>query len=606
MNYDPLKHKTPYGASVCEQKTKIVFPLDASFGVERVSIILRKGDTTLIFDFHSQMIKGDVKFFECEFVMPESGIWFYRFEAYRGNETFYFGQNQDCTAICGEWLPEWQLTVIEKDFKTPDWAKSGVIYQIFGDRFCKGAIRHFRKKGTLHSDWHEDPVVADDGEEYLADDFFGGNIEGIISKLPYLKSLGVSLIYLNPIFKSCSNHRYDTGDYFQIDELFGDKHQFSKLIAKAKKLDINIMLDGVFNHTGSDSIYFNKKGNYNSIGAYQSKNSPYYDWYTFYTHPNHYHCWWGCTVVPTVNKNIQSYRNMILGANGVIDYWTKKGVKGWRLDVVDELPIDFVSEIRKVLKNISDDNLLIGEVWEDASTKVSYDIWRPYFFGDQLDGVMNYPFKDAILDFVVDKDISYFKGRVSSIMQHYPKQCLDVCMNMLSTHDTVRAITRLSQIDTTGLSKKQKSKLAIKPHDLEQSVKLFKIATVIQYFMPGMPSIYYGDEAGVLGFEDPMNRKTYPWGRENQNLVSFFEKLGKIRTQESNVLQGNANFDDRDDLLILNRENDIEKLKVIINLNDDVKYINLEEKYKDLINQNCSFHNEIRCEANSFLVLKKI
>lgn len=230
----------------------------------------------------------------------------------------------DGTAIRGDWLPEWQLTVTKRDYKTPNWAKHGVTYQIFADRFCKVGDKPFVKRGRMHADWNERPDFAREGVDYRADDFFGGNANGIISKLDYLKSLGVSLIYLSPIFESCSNHRYDTGDYLKIDPLFATEEEFENLVKKADELGIKIMLDGVFNHTGADSRYFNREGTYDSLGAYQSKQSPYFDWYYFTHFPDEYACWWGSTVVPTVNKSAKGFCDLVLADGGVIDKWTKR------------------------------------------------------------------------------------------------------------------------------------------------------------------------------------------------------------------------------------------------------------------------------------------
>ncbi|MCQ2603299.1 MAG: alpha-amylase family glycosyl hydrolase, partial [Clostridia bacterium] len=336
--FHPLTHKTPYGATAVGQKTVFVFPLDTALGVKRVFVVLRKDDKVLRVELPFEKHENGEDYFVGNVVFDEWGIWHYRFEGeFENGDLAFFGRDYDGTALRSDWLPEWQLTVSKYMYKTPDWAKTGIIYQIFADRFCKGEDRIFDRIGSLHADWYERPDYAHEGVDYRADDFFGGNIKGIISKLDYLNSIGVSTIYLSPIFKSSSNHRYDTGNYLKIDELFGDEVQFSELIEKAKEYGISIILDGVFNHTGADSIYFNKFGHYNSLGAYQSKDSPYRDWY-YFNDDNTYHCWWGSTVVPTVNKSAQGYKDLLFAKDGVIEKWTKMGVKGWRLDVVDELP----------------------------------------------------------------------------------------------------------------------------------------------------------------------------------------------------------------------------------------------------------------------------
>lgn len=569
--YSPLIHKKPYGASVANQATKITFPVDNSLRLCRVFIVLRR-----IFGKEGEVLCGQsqrfelpfshtqdgLDIFEGEFTLFEWGIWKYRFEGeFANGDLAFFGRGLDGTAIRGDWLPEWQLTVTKCDYKTPDWAKQGVIYQIFADRFCKVGDVEFHKRGRLHKDWCERPDIAEDGKDYRADDFFGGNIEGIISKLDYIQSLGVKCIYLSPIFESCSNHRYDTGDYLKIDSLFGTEEQFKNLIDEAGKRDIRIMLDGVFNHTGADSRYFNREGNYDSLGAYQSKQSPYYDWYYFSHYPDKYACWWGSTVVPTVNKSAKGYRDLVLGKDGVIDKWSKLGVKGWRLDVVDELPIDFTSDLCSRIKDEGDDMHIVGEVWEDASTKIAYSEWRPYFMGGQLDSVMNYPFKEAILAYALDGDKNAFVSKVSGILENYPKQSLDCLMNLIDSHDTARALTVLSGVKPPQ-SKKERADFRLSHEQYEFGKKRLKFASVLQYVLPGVPCVFYGDEAGVQGWEDPLNRGTYPWNREDKDIIAHYKKIGEFRTEYARFLQGETYFVPDAEKLVIERKCDAGVLRL--------------------------------------------
>ena len=568
--YNPLVHKKPYGASVQNQKTCMTFPLDSSLQIKRVFVVLRQvfGDGGAVcgeqkrFELPLSHTQNGQDFFVGEFSLSEWGIWYYRFEGeFANGDLAFFGRESDGTAIRGDWLPEWQLTVTKCDYKTPNWAKQGVTYQIFADRFCKVGDKPFSKRGRLHADWYERPDIAEDGKDYRADDFFGGNINGIISKLDYLKSLGVSLIYLSPIFESCSNHRYDTGDYLKIDSLFGTEEEFAELVRKANEKGINIMLDGVFNHTGSDSRYFNKEGTYDTLGAYQSKQSPYYEWYYFTHYPDEYACWWGSTVVPTVNKSAKGFCDLILGDGGVVDKWSKTGVKGWRLDVVDELPIDFTTKLCSRIKSESDDMFVVGEVWEDASVKIAYSEWRPYFMGDQLDSVMNYPFKEAILAYVLNGDKNAFIADVTTVLEHYPKQSLDVLMNLVDSHDTARAITVLSGIKAPQ-TKKDRANFVLSQEQYDLAKRRLKVASTLQYTLPGVPCVFYGDEAGKQGFEDPLNRGTYPWGREDTELVEHYRALGKIRAQYKDVLQGETHFVKDADKLIFERTSASDVLRV--------------------------------------------
>jgi len=557
--YNPLLDKKPYGASVVNKETLIKFPLNSELGVKRVFVVLRQ-----IFgeggEINGQEIKYELTYkntinnvdnFEISLILKAWGIYKYRFEGiYENGDYCFFGRSFNGEAIMGDWLPEWQLTVTKCDIKTPNWAKQGVIYQIFADRFCRVGEPVFNKKGRLHSIWHERPDIQEPGKDYRADDFYGGNIKGIISKLDYIKSLGVTCIYLSPIFESGSNHRYDTGNYLKIDELFGREEEFKELINKAKEKDIGIILDGVFNHTGSDSIYFNRFNHYDSLGAYQSKESPYYDWYYFKHFPNDYAAWWGSSVVPTVNKDAKGYQELILGKDGVIEKWGKLGISGWRLDVVDELPIDFTTKLCKKIKDVDSDALIVGEVWEDASTKISYSEWRPYFMGEQLDSVMNYPFKEAINALVMGGDKKEFIDNVTKICENYPKENLDTLMNLIDSHDTVRALTSYSGAPPPN-TKLDRANSRLSNNQYEIAKVRLKLASGLQYILPGVPCVFYGDEVGMQGYEDPLNRGTYPWGFEDQDLLNHYKSMGNIRTKYKDYFVGERHFELDGDLIKL-------------------------------------------------------
>lgn len=541
--YNPLLHKKPYGATAVGKATTITFPLETYFGIKKVFVILRKDNENIRIELPLSHHADGIDYFVGNITLSSHGIWHYRFEGeYPDGSLAFFGRDYDGTAIRGDWLPEWQLTVSKVDYKAPIQSKQGVIYQIFPDRFAKGEDRPFLKKGRLHSDWHDRPDFAREGVDYRADDFYGGNVKGVIDKLDYIKSLGVSAIYFNPVFKSSSNHRYDTGDYLQIDELFGDDNQFEELIVKAKEKGIGIILDGVFNHTGADSLYFNKFGNYSTLGAYQSKESPYYDWFYFDNFPDKYGCWWGSTVVPTVNKSAKGYKDLILGKDGVIEKWTKMGIAGWRLDVVDELPIDFTTELCRKIKSVNPDCSIIGEVWEDASTKVAYSEWRPYFMGEQLDGVMNYPFKESIIQYILGGNPRDFVAGITHILENYPKESLDCNMNLIGSHDTARILTILTGVQAP-YRKEERAAFVLEGELYEIAKRRLMIASTLQYFLPGVPCLYYGDEVGAYGYEDPLNRGTYPWGREDNTLLGHYQALGKLRQEYTKFFLGETVFE---------------------------------------------------------------
>ena len=430
--------------------------------------------------------------------------------------------------------------------------------------------------------------------KYHADDFFGGDFEGIIQKIPYLKSLGVSILYLSPIFKSYSNHRYDTGNYLEIDELIGDEKTFSKLCKECEKAGIGVMLDGVFNHSGSDSIYFNKYRSYDSVGAYNDLSSPYHEWYYFDSFPDGYLSWWGIRNVPTLNKNSPEYQKLVFGEGGVIDKWTKLGAKGWRLDVADELPSEFIEKIRERVKATKSDALLIGEVWEDASFKFSYGEYRPYLLGKELDGVMNYPFRNAVISYVSGGKAKDFVQNVMQIVENYPKCALDCVMNFIGTHDTVRAINALSG-EKIPETKDEQLRYEFTKEQLDRAKKRLMLSAVIEYTLPGIPSIFYGDEVGMTGWSDPLNRATYPWGKEDENLLTFFKKLGKIRRENKKAFLGEIEFV-QDEVLIYKRKNQESELTIVVNNTENQKVVPIVGKdllsgkqIKNIVAQNSAY-----------------
>ena len=574
--YNPLQDKFPYGATAIGVKNIMRFTLNAQTSIKSIFVILRKNERSEKYELSDKTLLNGNIIFSGSFILDDPGIWYYRFEGMlQDGGIAFFGSDTYGNAVRGDWLPEWQLTVSYKTLKTPVWAKKGIVYHIFADRFNGiNRERYWKlagKDGSFHKNWNDRPFYQIEGIDYGADDYFGGNAKGIIDKIPYLKSLGVTQIYLSPIFEAHSNHRYDTADYSKIDSLFGSEDEFKDLVRQLKSAGIYLILDGVFNHTGSDSIYFNKKGRYKDLGAYQSKMSPYYDWYNFTQYPDLYECWWGCTVVPTVNKAAPGYRDLIVGEEGIIKKWIKTGIKGWRLDVIDELPTEFLRAVYKTVKNTDIDSLVIGEVWEDASTKVSYGTWRPYMMGGEIDGTMNYPFRSAILDFTLTADAKAFEKDVYQICNNYPKEILDVCYNNIGTHDTVRALTFLSGVKAPE-TKKERAEYSLDKETYNLAKKRLIFASSLQFMLPGVPCVFYGDEAGVQGFEDPLNRVTYPWGNEDKELIAHYKKLGQFRKKFEKYLMGETYFLFAENGLIeFNRKSGEGELKILANASNDTQ-----------------------------------
>ena len=493
--------------------------------------------------------------YSCDFTARYSDVHYYYFSYTSGGIRHYIKKVNSHEGAEREG-DLFQLTVYENDYETPDFLKGGVMYQIFPDRFCKsGKVHENIPKGrVLRDDWGGTPYYRPDHNGHVwNNDYFGGDFAGIQSKLEYLHDLGVTCIYLNPIFESHENHRYNTADYMKADPLLGTNEEFEELCQEAQKYGISIILDGVFSHTGADSVYFNKNGRYPEVGAYQSKESKYYDWYTFINYPNVYEAWWGIDTLPNVCENNEDYTEFICGDDGVLHYWLSKGAAGFRLDVADELPDQFLNNLRKSVKNFGKDKIIIGEVWEDASNKESYGVKRRYLLGDQLDSVMNYPFREAIINFVKGGEPRHFIDSIMTILEHYPKPTIDVLMNFVSTHDIERAINRLGGEYCDDKTKDWMAEKYLTDEQYEHGKNLLKAAMALQFFLPGVPSIYYGDEAGLQGYKDPFNRRCYPWGKEDKELIAYVSELSRIRKAIPNMKKGRTYFVINDEDIADNR-----------------------------------------------------
>lgn len=483
--------------------------------------------------------EGECKVFKTALSFPFPGVFFYVFRLTHYDGTAYYlnrGPLQDGVLENYRGTP-WQQTVYKKEYQSPTGFAGKIMYQIFPDRFYREKLLSDPEK-DIRSDWGGVPYFNDDRfhpEHFIGSDFFGGNLQGIQAKLPYLQSLGVSLIYLNPIFCSSSDHRYDTADYMRIDPVLGDEEDFVSLCREAHKSGIKIILDGVFSHVGADSLYFDIKEKYGTQGACHHPDSPYRSWFTFDHSDIGYRCWWGVFSLPEINESELSYCDFICGENGVIAHWMRLGADGFRLDVADELPDEFLDAVRCRLKTENPNALLLGEVWEDATTKFSHGGRRRYLLGDQLDGVMNYPFKNAVLNFMLRRDAFGFGETVTKIYNNYPTEMLDTTMNFLSTHDTVRAISVLSGSAACGFSRKEQATASLSEEEYKRGVSLFKTALGLLFMLNGIPSVYYGDEAGLCGFSDPFNRLCYPWNHQDTALLNFVQNLCRFRNEHSAV-----------------------------------------------------------------------
>ncbi len=518
--------KKPFGAIQIGNQIRFQIKIEGAESPEVTMVLLKEGQgeqyiimTNLGNDYH-----------ECHFSSNETGLCFYYFilnyQDYNNHRTVYVGSPGQ--GLGGEqsvkenrWdIASYQITFHNYVDPAPEWYKESTFYQIFVDRFYNGnedqQVSNPKQNSFLYATWKDSPMYIKDNQgNIIRWDFFGGNLKGVIKKLDYLQEMGIGGLYLNPIFKARSNHKYDTGDFLKIDEMFGDEEIFKTLIDEAESRGIKIVLDGVFNHVGADSKYFNAFGSYDALGAAQSKDSKYYEWFNFKDYPTDYESWWGVKDLPNVNENNASYRDFIVGPEGVIQKWSKLGLGGWRLDVADEMPDDFIKDIRVALDASHEDQILIGEVWEDASNKVAYGQRRKYLLGEEIHSTMNYPFKNNIIGFINGQ----IKARdvfttLMSLKENYPREAFYSALNNLGTHDTRRIYTEIDHIEHLD------------------------IAVGLLFTFPGVPCIYYGDEAGMKGEADPYNRGPYPWGYEKKEIVTIYKDYIALRNSSSAFTKG--------------------------------------------------------------------
>jgi glycosidase len=569
-----IKFRKPFGAVEVGQKVKLSIRVDREILVA-VELIQFDG-TKLNIGMQKEYLNNGEFIYSVEIDTYDSlGILEYYFILIDGYDRLYYGNNYEHLGGVGQvynYNPvPYQITVYEKSY-IPNWYKEGVVYQILIDRFYNGnednSINSPKKDSFIYGRWDDSPMYINNSLGRLARwDFYGGNIKGILKKLDYIKSLGASIIQLSPIFKSSSSHKYDTGNYELVDEMFGTNDEFRELCEVAESKGIKIMLDIVLSYTSSDSKYFNKLGNYDGIGAYQSPNSKYNNWYKFSKYPYQYEAWWGISERPNVNSMKISYIDYIIrNENSIIKKWIEIGSSGWRLNVIDELPDEFIELVRKSMQEIGKDTVLLGDIWDDASNKISYSKRRKYLQGKEVQAVTNYPLRECLINFTKGYITSHrFKQKIMSLYENYPRESFYGNLNVVGTNDTERILTVL-----------------------DENIKLLKLLVVIQFTLPGVPIIYYGDEAGLKGGKEPDNRKSYPWGKENKELVDFYHRIVNIRNNENSLKKGDLDFYETDSsIFAFERNYKDEKIIVLLNVSNEqklIKDINLNGEYVNLFN----------------------
>ena len=480
---------------------------------------------------------------------------------------------------------------ITVNYKSPDWAKGGVMYQIFVDRFKRGQSKPMEFiQGRDRKKWNEPVRVPSNGERWNVD-FYGGDLQGIIDKLNYLESLGVNILYLTPIVKSQSTNRYDASDYEEVDPYVGDKEDLKRLCDEAHKRGIKVVLDAVFNHTGDDSKYFNRNFNYGDKGAKQDPNGYYGSFYKKFIEDNElkFCYWWGFGNLPVCDGNSYNWQQYIYGEGGIIDQWFNLGIDGLRLDVADELTDNFIQNIRKAVHRNKSDGFILGEVWKFAMTEP-----RQYMSsGKGMDSQMNYPLADALMRYFKFADVQKTKGVIQNLLNEYPSEILNVMMNFTSTHDISRPIDIFGTDEFTydkeyiWNPKYDNDKnpwyfndFKITQEQYNLGKELFEAYTFCLYFMPGIISIFYGDEIGMTGIGNVINRSPYDFTKADLELLQFFRMLGKARKNEEFLKTASLNMIDINDKYIMFERNSLDGDALItVNRTADTLNFNVPPKY---------------------------
>lgn len=574
-------------------KVSLRIPFEKGW-IEHVKFYIWRFGEQRVFDMKWTRNENNYAFFEATVDLENCPLYHYYFSYYANGKSQYYKDEKkkvtgDTTILREECYKK------SVNFDAPDWAKGAVAYQIFPDRFNKGkeTVMAPMARRRIHENWYELPILEPDVGGIYNNDFFGGNFRGIMEKIPYIADLGVDIVYFNPIVRSQSTHRYDTADYFQPDPYLGTVEELKQMIDEFHKFGIKVIFDGVFNHTGNDSIYFNQYGTYDSVGAYQSLESPYRDFYEF-DEKGKVHGWWGFETLPTISKNNPKFMDMVCGNGGVIDVWCSWGIDGIRLDVMDELPDHHIMGINRAMQRNKPNNFIIyGEVWENAMRK-----GRSYINDKEAHSVMNYFLMDPLLRYYMYGDTHKLDRALREILTEYPIETIQTLMNSTSTHDTSRFIEFFScnvfkyngkdywDIDWHGMSEKERIEWQ-KNHKLtheqyEHGKTVMKSYVTALAFMPGMFTIFYGDEVGVQGIGNLLNRATYPWGHEDLELLEFYKKLIKSRKSEEFLRKADMRVIKIDqNQFVFERYDDNEQAIVIASRVDHETQIAIPEEYKD-------------------------
>lgn len=570
------------------KKYRVSVSLPMNIGwIDYINFVVEKGNNKLYFPMKHIKNENGKAYFEVIVDLETRAIYNYYFDFKVNNSMKYITKDNKIK----NHINREDKNKISVNFSAPDWAKGKVMYHIFVDRFNRGSKEKLKEmpRRTIYNSFDDEMILGPNKDGIWNADFYGGDLLGIIDKLDYIKSLGVSIIYLSPVVHSQSNHRYDAADYENVDPYAGSNDDLKKLCDEAHKKGMKIVLDAVFNHTGNDSKYFNEYGTFDTIGAYQSIYSTYAPFYKKHYDNGklRYDYWWGMPNLPVCNGYSREWQNYILGEGGIIDKWFNLGIDGLRLDVADELTDDFIEKIRVAVKRNKEDGFILGEVWKNPMR-----MGRSYIeSGKGMDSVMNYSLVDALIRYFKYEDVTKLDYILKDIMCEYPKDTINTLMNFTSTHDISRAINIFSSNDFNGYSEWAWN---LNNNDLEWCKK-FKL-TLEQYkkgkdiyeayaftlaFLPGILSIFYGDEIGVEGIGNLANRKPFPWGCEDKKLLEFFRYIGSIRNNEKFLEEANLNIlDINKNYFMFERENKDGSMLVTVNRTPNETKINIPSFYQ--------------------------
>ena len=531
--------------------------------------------------------------FKGEVYLDTRAIYRTHFTFTANGKRLFLNKNKEAV----EFLDNNTLDKISVNFDTPEWAKGAMMYHIFVDSFYranKEPIKSIRDR-RVHESWDEKPLDGPDDKNIWCNDYYGGDLLGIVEKMDYIKSLGTDILYLSPIVNGQSNHRYDASDFELVDPYLGDNEDLITLCDEAHKRGMKVILDGVFNHTGSDSKYFNEKGTFPDKGACQDIMSLYGSFYKKSYGDDgrlYFHHWWGMPTLPRCDSYSKTWQDYIYGEGGIVDRWFKMGIDGLRLDVADELSDEFIEGIRKAVSRHKKDGLIIGEVWKNAMR-----MNREYISsGKAMDSHMNYPLVDALMRYLKYTDVHKLNYIIHDMLNEYPKGTIDTMMNFTSTHDISRPIdifgtkefdfytewawnTLHSRENETDYAYYNNFKMT--PEEIKKGKEIFKTYLFCLNFMPGILSVFYGDEAGMLGLGNILNRASYPWGKEDQDLVGFVKTLGAIRKEEQFLRTADMNIVDiTPDYFMFERNSGEGDALITINRTPEKKKIEIPSKYE--------------------------